>query len=307
MQKEYGKVRFETEGFAEFTLNALWRNGIRVRAIKRNGRKMRFTVSASDSAAAHAALSRAGINYTVTGTGGFVPALNAFLKRYFLIAGLAVSVAVVTLYCGYVGDVRVEGADRVDPAVVSAVVEEALPSSFLFGSNDFSAIERKVLSIDGIAYASIRKEGRHVVIEIVEELPITEITDTQTPLPLAAKEDGEIVRIVVLRGFAAVGTGDSVKAGQVLINPYVAGADGEIAPVRAMGIVEAKVRRTETIDYLSEDEFNSSAADDILLAKQAFTESLSGDDKFIGYSFDVKKLDKCIQISIYYDIITRIA
>ena len=41
--------------------------------------------------------------------------------------------------------------------------------------------------------------------------------------------------------------------------------------------------------------------------KQAFETTLTEDEKFIGYSFDVKKLDKSVQISIYYDIITRVA
>ena len=71
--------------------------------------------------------------------------------------------------------------------------------------------------------------------------------------------------------------------------------------------VEAKVRRTETWEYASEEEFNANAAEEVLRRKQAFETTLTEDEKFIGYSFDVKKLDKSVQISIYYDIITRVA
>ncbi len=307
MQKNLYKIRFETEGFKEFTLNALWRTGVCVSRIKCRGNALRFSVYDSDSARVKAALERAGIKYSVVGAQGFIPKAREFFTRYFLIAGIAVSLAATALYSSFTGEITVSGAERTDPRKIAEIVEESLPSPFVFGMKDFSAIERKIMSVDGVAYASVVKQGRHIVVEIVEELPLVDITDTQTPLPLAANEDGEIVRIVVLRGTAAVKTGDKIKAGQVLIEPFVKDAEGNARAVRAMGIVEAKVRRTETWEYASEEEFNANAAEEVLRRKQAFETTLTEDEKFIGYSFDVKKLDKSVQISIYYDIITRVA
>lgn len=307
MQKNLYKVRFETEGFKEFTLNALWRAGVDVTRIRCRGNAMRFSVRDSDSARTEAALERARVKYSVVGAQGLFPKARDFFSRYFLMAGIAVSLAATVLYSSFTGEITVSGAKRTDAEKIAEIVEESLPSPFVFGSKDFSAIERKIMAVDGVAYASVVKEGRHIVVEIVEELPLVDITDTQTPLPLAAKEDGEIVRIVVLRGTAAVKAGDTVKAGQVLIEPFVTNAEGNAVPVRAMGIIEAKVRRTETWEYASEEEFDASAAQDVLNRKLAFENTLTEDEKFIGYSFDVKKLDKSIQISIYYDIITRVA
>ena len=290
MHKKLYKVRFETDGHTEFTLNSLWRAGAAAEKIKKRGKKLSFSVPGDAAAKAEAALKRGGVKYSVKGVTGVLPAAKRFFGRYFLILGLAVSFAAAVLYSSFVGEVRVVGAGETTSNAIAAAVKEELKSPFVFGAGDFSDLELKIARMEDVALVSVNKTGRRIVVNVVEELPEIDITDTRTPLPFAAEEDGKILRIVVLRGTPAVKEGDSVSAGQVLISPFVADA----------------VTRTVTLDYTEEADFSANASADILANKREFENSLGEHEVLTGYSFDVKKLDKSTRISIYYNIITRV-
>lgn len=306
MHKKLYKVRFETDGHTEFTLNSLWRAGAAAEKIKRRGKKLSFSVPGDAAAKAEAALKRGGVKYSVKGVTGVLPAAKRFFGRYFLILGIAVSFAAAVLYSSFVGEVRVVGAGEATSNAIAAAVKEELKSPFVFGAGDFSDLELKIARMEDVALVSVNKTGRRIVVNVVEELPEIDITDTRTPLPFAAEEDGKILRIVVLRGTPAVKEGDSVSAGQVLISPFVADAEGNETPVRAMGIIDMAVTRTVTLDYTEEADFSANASADILANKREFENSLGEHEVLTGYSFDVKKLDKSTRISIYYNIITRV-
>lgn len=285
-----------------FVLNKLTAARAVPRKVKLKDGKMYFELSSEESESAERALLRSGVAFERVRERGIVPFLEKTKKKLPLIAFVVALIVGAVLYSFTVNSVRVPGLKKVDGAEVLKVVEAELPSPFIFPGTDFTALERKLLNIDGVAYASVVKDGRSIVVNIVEELPEIPLLDTQNLVPLPAKEGGVITKIVVLSGTKRVEVGDTVQQGEILIDPYVASADGEYKGVPAMGIIEAKVRRVEEVPYPE----GGNAAELILARKQEFESRLEEGAKLIDYSFEIKKVDKTTYLSIYYDIITRI-
>ena len=302
-----GKAEIICEGSPAYTLNLLTLGGIKVRNVKTDNDKTRFTLTEAELPQAEKILTENGREYTVTGVRGPKRGIREFFRRYALIVGVLISCALVYIYSTLVAEVEIRGLENVSESTVAEAVSEYVETPKLFAYPDLESIEKAVLGCDGVAYAKVVREGKRIIIEVVEELPEQEITDTQSPIPLLARESGTITRVVTLRGTAAVDCGDEVKAGDVLIAPYVEAGENAPVPVRAMGIVEARVTRTEQLEYADEASFTARAATDIEARKNEFCASLADYEIFAGSSFSVKKLDKSITISIYYEVITRIS
>lgn len=302
-----GKAELCSEGAPAYTLNLLTGGGIKVRDVRIDGDKMRFSVTEAELPQAEKILTENDRIYRVAKAGGLKRRAKEFVGRYALIAGVLISCALTYVYSTLVAEVEIHGNALVSEEVIAAAVSEYVETPRLFAYPDLESIEKAVLRCDGVAYAKVVREGKRIVVEIVEELPETEITDTQNPIPVLARESGVITRIVTLRGTAEVECGDTVKAGDVLIAPYVSAGENDPVPVRAMGIVEAKVTRVEQLEYADEETFTLRAATDIEARKNEFCASLAEYEIFVGSSFNVKKLDKSIVISIYYEVITRIS
>lgn len=302
-----GKAEIYSEGSPAYTLNLLTGGGIKVREIRIDGDKMRFSLTEAELPRAEKILGENDREYRVVKVGGIRRRFPEFLKRYALIAGILISCVLTYVYGTLVAEVEIRGNALVSEDVIAAAVSEYVETPSLFAYPDLESIEKAVLRCDGVAYAKVTREGKRIVVEIVEELPETEITDTQNPIPVLARESGTITRVVTLRGTAEVECGDTVKAGDVLIAPYVSAGENDPVPVRAMGIVEAKVTRVEQLEYADEETFTLRAATDIEARKNEFCASLAEYEIFVGSSFNVKKLDKSVTISIYYEVITRIS
>lgn len=295
-------VRYRTCGYECFVLNKLVSAKASPSRVRIRGGKMYFSLNSKEAPAAERALTGAGVAFEKVGEHGLTPALKKLKSKAALLITLAAAAAGTLLYAFSVDSVKVPGLEKVSENEVRNAVYAELDSPFVPPGTQFTELERKLLDIDGVAYASVVKSGRDIIVNIVEELPDIPLLDTQSPVPLPAKESGRITRIVVLNGTGRVKPGDEVVKGEILIEPYVVSAEGEYKQVRAMGIVEAEVRRTEEVP-MPED---GSAAELILARKEAFESGLEEGAKLIDYSFEIKKVDKTSYLSIYYDIITRI-
>ena len=212
-----GKAELCSEGAPAYTLNLLTGGGIKVRDVRIDGDKMRFSVTEAELPQAEKILTENDRIYRVAKAGGLKRRAKEFVGRYALIAGVLISCALTYVYSTLVAEVEIRGNALVSEEVIAAAVSEYVETPRLFAYPDLESIEKAVLRCDGVAYAKVVREGKRIVVEIVEELPETEITDTQNPIPLLARESGVITRIVTLRGTAEVECGDTVKAGDVLI------------------------------------------------------------------------------------------
>ena len=296
------RIRYFIERHPCFALNKLCRAGVTAKAVRREGEGASFSLGSDEADRGERVMLGSGVKFVRLYESGFFAHLKALKGKAALLVSLAAAIAGTALYSFSVDSVRVTGVNRVDENAVLEMVREELPSPFILPGEDFSAAERKLLNIDGVAYASVGKSGRDIIVKIVEELPEVPLLNTQNPIPLPAKEGGVITKIVVLNGTKRVEAGDTVTKGEILIEPFIVSDSGERIATRAMGIVEAKVRRTERVECPAE----GSAAELVLERKEAFEAALEEDARLIDYSFEVKKVDKKAYLDLYYDIITRI-
>jgi len=96
-----------------------------------------------------------------------------------------------------------------------------------------------------IAWVHARIQGMTLQIDITQGVPAPEIVSHGPPGNIVAGRSGTIENIHVYAGTAAVGAGDHVTAGDVLIYAFEQGKDGINVPVRARGTVIASSYITE--------------------------------------------------------------
>lgn len=298
---------FTAEGPYGYIINLLTRAGVKVIEPRMCDGGCEFTVTAKDRAKALSALEEKGRAYKEIRRGGTKIKIKNFFLRYAFIAGLILSFTAVAVYANTIDGITIEGAERLSEDSILAVCAEYANTPCFSGSLDLKQIEKSVLELDGIAYASVTKSGRKINVKVVEELPKTEIEDALNPVPLVATEDGTITKIAVYRGTPAVAVGVTVNAGDVLIYPYVGADEATRKSVKARGYVEARVTRVETLEYSSEEEYSVNCARDVKERVDAFKAGLKESDVFTGSRISEERLDKSIVISIYYEIITNIA
>ena len=301
------KVEYQVESSPEYVINLLSKHSLNVYGVKIQEKFCTLKINAKDSLKFERILRNYGKKYNLKRSIGGGKNLKNFAKRAFYYLGLLVGILSATLYSFLVTDIKVEGNARIEESTIISAIENEIKFPFLGRGEDVIIVENLVRKIEGVSYASIKKEGRVLCVKIVEELPKVEKIDTQNLVSIIAKESGVITKMVVLGGTALVGVGSEVKEGQELIAPYLINASEEKKPTLAIGRVEAKVRRLVELIYPSEEEYEKRFSKEFFETTEKIKNNLLEEDQFLGSDFLVKSVDKTIVCSIYYDIITRIA
>lgn len=242
------KTRIRAEAPPVFVINAL--NAVDVRILKpvqEKGNRLVFTIDKREKEIAFKTMDKKNVKYSVLSERGWKTDGKRLLMRFGMWAGIIVGLALIVIYSTMLTRIRVLGAERVNENDIIAATGISLP--VVFASPDMEAIEKATVALDGIAGASVVRKGTTLEISVIEELPHTEIIDTETPAPLVANEDCVIERMVVVQGTAAVKKGDTVRKGDILIDAFMIDAEGNQVPVRAMGEVVANVFYQRHIFY----------------------------------------------------------
>ncbi len=300
------RTKLKVLGTPTYTLNVLSKHGVKTILPKAKENGLTFYVSSKDLAKAKRILKDYGRKFEVVNSYGYFFNFKSLKKRYAFLLGLALSVLLVFCYSTLLTDVQIIGANYVDEASIKEVAFSKLKTPTVLRQVDLEGIENEVLKVDGVAFVSAKKNGRSLYIEIVEELPKTPILDTQNFKSLTATEKGTVSKIVVYGGTPLVKIGDEVELGTELIVPYILGADGTKKPTLALGKIELKVVREESLSYESEESFNAEFAREFEVRTEAYERTLKENEEFLSSRFVIKKLDKNVVCSIYYDIIVRL-
>ncbi len=192
-----------------------------------------FFCYARHSAKIIALLDRLCYNYQVIGYCGALPALAGALARVGVTMGAILAITAVAVYPKFVIKIVLDGTLTKD--AVSVLSEYGVVEGAFLPSIDTAAIEDRLLALDGVSFASVVRQGTRVYVTLREELD-KEYFLSAKGNTVAAKKDCVISRVIVYDGTAIVKTGDKVKAGQTLIEPYLLVREEQI-PSRADGEV----------------------------------------------------------------------
>lgn len=180
--------------------------------------------------------------------GGLPSLLWRFRKRAGLLAGAVCAVFLLVLSQRFVWSVRVVGNDRLTAGDIRRqLAGQGLEVGSYIPSLCVGEIETRVLLLsDDIAWIAVHMEGTVAVAQVVERAPVPEKADR--PANLVAARDGQIEGLELFRGQAAVGIGQPVRAGDLLVSGVYDSATMGYRYTRASGRVLARTERVFRVE-----------------------------------------------------------
>lgn len=186
--------------------------------------------------------------------GAFPFAVNA-LGRLGFAVGIIVVAAAIAIFSQFVTRVSVTAADAYESGIDSALNSDIndILSSYGIGvgkwlpSVNLGDVEKSLLALDGVSYASVKRHGTHVAVEIKREQPPESLVEVSGS-KVVSKKVAVVTRVIVEGGTAAVDYGDVVRAGDTLIDGYVVFGEDKLE-VEAKGIVYGKVYYKKSVFF----------------------------------------------------------
>ncbi|MBQ8207417.1 MAG: sporulation protein YqfD [Clostridia bacterium] len=179
--------------------------------------------------------------------GGLPVLLAKYKKRYGLMAGALIIIALLFFSGRYVWDIRVSGNSTLTAAEVKAELANAgFGNGYEIGLDDVDDITNSVLiNSEKIAWMSINMRGNVAYVQIREKINAEGEFggDMSGDSNMVASRDGIIEYIEVMRGTSAVTEGQSVREGELLISGISESTHGEYRTEHALGRVYAITNR----------------------------------------------------------------
>ena len=301
-----GKVKIRINKSQEYSLNLLRKHSLNLYHPYFSEEDLFITVKQEDLMKTEKLLHDYGKEYEIIRYEDRLLNLKNIRKRIFYVIGVIVSVLTIFAYSTLVTSVEIKGTKELNEEAIKAIVVEELRLPKILAKVNLKELENKLLRMDGIASVTVSRSGKRVLVNIVEELPKTNVWDTNNLNIVTAKEGGSILKVIVYGGTCVVSVGDKVEKDAPLIMPFV--GDGEVKrPSVAFGEITALVTREKTLTYNSEEEFEARSGQEIVTLIDEIKGSLSKEEAFVSYRTIKKVVDKTIVCSIYYEIVTRIA
>ncbi|MEM1483650.1 sporulation protein YqfD [Oscillospiraceae bacterium PP1C4] len=194
----------------------------------------------------HRLARKAGVCTRVTERHGVPFILHRYRKRM----GIAVGVLLFAVFLigtqQFVWVVRVEGCQKLEQRVLLNALEElGVKRGVLKNSIQPSEIrEQLTLMVNELAWATLNIRGTTATLLIRERTPPPPKIDTNAPANIVAAQDGQIRRMEVTDGRAVLKTGDTVRAGEIIVSGINQDRWGLTHLVRANARVIAHVPQT---------------------------------------------------------------
>ena len=171
---------------------------------------------------------------------GRVSLVKKAFSRLGLIICFLIFFVLANVFDGWVSQISYVGDGEYFEPQISAILQKEGIKTNSFLSVDLRKTESVLLqSVDGISYASLKKSGRILTVEVYKAEQKVEEIDYKKP-QIAAPVGGKIRAINLLSGTACVSVGDEVLKGDVLIDGYFLKGEEKLKTY-ALGEVEIEV------------------------------------------------------------------
>lgn len=237
----FSRTWFETERLNSGRLLTALAEVTTVKTV-RGGEALRFCVPSRDRAKVVAICASLCYNYKIIKEEGILLSFVRALGRAGIVLGTLGAIALTAVYPLFVTEVEY-GGDYIAEAV-RVVEESGVKRGAFLPDFDGEALEKALLALDGVAFASVTKRGTHVYVDVRAERSDEHFVDVPTQ-PVTAKITASVTRVVVWSGTALVSYGDVVRPGDELIGAYVVSGEDKV-PCPADGEVYGLTYRTAT-------------------------------------------------------------
>lgn len=192
---------------------------------------------------------QAGIDLQTVSVSGMPRLLHNYRKRIGILCGSLLFVTVLAVSQQFVWTVQVEGCKNADPRRLIALLEEAgVHRGTLKKKIDLRYTAREmILRADELSWAALNLHGTTAILRVRERTPPPPKIDTNVPANVVALEDGQIKKLQVTDGKAALKEGETVRKGEIIISGVWQDRWGLTHFVRAGGQAYAHVPRSLTV------------------------------------------------------------
>lgn len=238
-----GSVQFSIEGSPERFYNQCAKQGIPLWGIQGGGAYSAFA-AASHYSRLRACARRSGCRLRIRKKAGMPFRLSFLRKRRGIPLGLLLAICLVLFLSSRVWSIEVSGCEEIREEDFRAACQEAGLSLGMARSDmDPHTIQQRLMQMfPEISWLTVNTSGSTVHISLTEGVEKPEMVDTEHVGNMKASVAGQVVRIEVFSGKAAVSVGEAVSPGQLLISGTV--ENGASPAVRADGRIIAKTTRT---------------------------------------------------------------
>lgn len=169
---------------------------------------------------------------------------NKYRRRKAFYAGAVLFVVLIYVMTSFVWSVEITGNKRLQASVLEdALAQNGIRTGVLkYRIDTDNAVTGMLLALKDISWISIVVRGTKVKVDLRERIEIPVIVPKNVPCDIVALKDALIKQVIATEGVEAVGEGDTVKKGQVLISGKIPleGAENKFRMVHAMGSVAAR-------------------------------------------------------------------
>lgn len=234
-----GHLRIEVSGGStERFLNLALEAGLTLWDVRYRGETLWASLTVRDFFDLRPAARGARCRVRIRGRRGFPFALVRLRRRPVLVAGALLSLAFVLWASSRVWliDVRITPPQNLDHRAIRAVAAEAgLRPGIWKGKVDLARVERHIQErVGDISFATVRIQGTRAIVEVVEKASQTRTpAGTMACVNLVARKSGVVEQVIPFQGEPVVKPGDTVQAGQLLVEcafKYWEGGRPQVVP-----------------------------------------------------------------------------
>lgn len=144
-------------------------------------------------------------------------------------------------------DIVVEG--NYQQQVIEALSQYGISLYGWIGNIDYDSIENYLCSQLHLNYCVVSRQGNVLYVKLIQPTNPIDTIDYSQPRNIYATHSGIVDSITVVQGTARVSVGQSVSAGELLVEGVRTFADGTTEPVYAIAMVVATVTSSATVPY----------------------------------------------------------
>ncbi|NLJ40716.1 MAG: sporulation protein YqfD [Clostridiales bacterium] len=161
---------------------------------------------------------------------GFPFLINRFRHRKMLLVGLLIFLVLLYGLSSFIWSVEVEGSKNINTDLIYRLLKEkGVKTGVYKGMLNLWDIENEMLiEVPEISWISIEFKGTKAIVKAVERVNPPELIDKSIPCNIIASKDGIIDKLIIMEGEAAVGIGDTVTKGKLLVSGIIEHEDTRI-------------------------------------------------------------------------------
>lgn len=227
--KIFGTTLIKATGFEEQKLLDDIKNECKVISLNKKNDAINIEVGFFDSKKAINLCKEQGFVVEILREKGIAFTAIRYLKRYGLLLGIAISLALIIYFSNIVMRIDIVGTS--DTAVLHEITgilnsQGVSPGSYIPKINFTQANFNLTKLCDKIAWSSISHSGSVIKVEVALVTPKEETEDKRIPSNIVAQRDGVIVKAEVLSGILEVLVGDAVAKGDLLVSGVIERRNG---------------------------------------------------------------------------------